>query len=63
MSGSAPTNANHSMPDVYWARFVFGVKFDNRAEGSETAIFRLLNGPGYRVKDTTEYTITILNAN
>ena len=47
-------------PNINWARFGFGVNEDNRSEGSETAIFRLLNGPGYRVKgDRQDYTVII----
>jgi len=47
-------------PDINWARFTFRTIEDNRSEGSETAIFRLLNGPDYRVKaDREDYTIII----
>ena len=49
-------------PTINWARFGFHVNEDNRSEGSETAIFRLLNGPGYRVKaDRQDYTVIILD--
>ncbi|MDE0006528.1 MAG: hypothetical protein OXQ29_27890, partial [Rhodospirillaceae bacterium] len=47
-------------PTINWARFTFSTRRDNRSEGSETAIFRLLNGPGYRVKgDRQDYTVII----
>ncbi len=59
----APFNNDFGRPDVYWARFGFNPRRDDKAEGSETAIFRLLNGPGYRVSGHTDYTITIRNAN
>ncbi len=59
----APFGNDFGRPDVYWARFGFAPRKDDKAEGSETAIFRLLNGPGYRVSGYTDYTITIRNAN
>lgn len=59
----APFGNDFGRPDVYWARFGFSPRRDDKAEGSETAIFRLLNGPDYRVSGHTDYTITIRNAN
>jgi len=50
---------DHGTPDVYWARFGFAPRKDDKAEGSETAIFRLLNGPDYRVSGDTDYTVII----
>ncbi len=44
---------------VRWARFIFNPIRDDRAEGRETAIFRVLNGPGYTVGEPTELTIII----
>ena len=44
---------------VRWARFIFVPIRDDRAEGRETAIFRVLNGPGYTVGEPTELTIII----
>ncbi len=44
---------------VRWARFIFIPIRDDRAEGRETAIFRVLNGPGYTVGEPTELTIII----
>ncbi len=44
---------------VRWARFIFAPIRDDRAEGRETAIFRVLNGPGYTVGEPTELTIII----
>ncbi|MDE2787542.1 MAG: hypothetical protein OXL37_12885 [Chloroflexota bacterium] len=44
---------------VRWARFIFAPIRDDRSEGRETAIFRVLNGPGYTVGEPTELTIII----
>ena len=55
-----PEHTYQPDPDINWARFTFSIRRDNRSEGSETAIFRLLNGPGYRVKgDRQDYTVII----
>ena len=38
-------------------------KVDGKCEGSETAIFRLLNGAGYSIEGPTDYTVTITDCN
>ena len=38
-------------------------KVDGIREGSETAIFRLLNGGGYSIEGPTDYTVTITDCN
>ena len=59
---SAPSNEGDGRGATF-ARFRFSAETDNRAEGSETVTFRVVNGPGYTVREPTEYTITILNVN
>ena len=38
-------------------------KVDGIREGSETAIFRLLNGAGYSIEGSNDYTVTITDCN
>ena len=38
-------------------------KVDGKREGSETAIFRLVNGAGYAIEGPTDYTVTIKDRN
>ncbi len=52
---SAPADAT-----VAWIEGLSPID-DGRSEGRETVIFRLVNGPGYRVEGVTEFTLTILD--
>ena len=44
---------------VSWARIFISYVRDGKNEGRETAIFRLVNGPGYVVEGPTDKTVTI----